>query len=385
MNNLFKNSLIFFSLFSILSCGEKSSDSASSSNLEITYEIDTVMVDAGDHFFFVKFGLSMSDVDKARKLFYNFNSQEMTMEIIDLENLNLKELRQYEKEGPNGIGGGFIMRIKVLPDESVLFYDFEGIHHVAPNGDKIATYKIEEMDWEGDELSEKQFINIPSLDTKDGNYFYGQYGTQGIEGKTAGLVQIDLSKNSLKLFPSDFLDFSNAYDISFDMGGGRSAKIPEKNLVRLVNDEVVIITSAKNSLWRWDLEGDSLINHSYQSQLTSNSKKGNFPMTTGSNDEFRAAMKEKSKEVNFGPLTEDSDQNVLWRYHKEMDRLTAGDTIIFKSILTAFDTDFRQLAESRMPEKFKLSDPIFYLDGMLWQFLNIDDEVAFVRVKPTLK
>lgn len=385
MNKLFKNSLIILSLFSILSCGEKSSDSASSSNLEITYEIDTVMVDAGEHFFFVQFGLSMSDVDEARKLFYNFNNDEMSMEIIDLENLNLKELRQYEKEGPNGIGGGFIMRIKVLPDESVLFYDFAGIHHVASNGEKIATYKIEEMDWEGDELSEKQLINISSLDTKDGNYFYGQYGTQGIDSKTAGLVQLDLSKKSLKLFPSDFLDFSNAYDISFDMGGGRAAKIPEQNLVRLVNDEVVITTSTKNSLWRWDLEGDSLINHSYQSQLTSNSKKGNFPVTVGSNDEFRAAMKEKSKEVNFGPLTEDSDQNVLWRYHKEMDRLTAGDTIIFKSILTAFDADFRQLGESRMPEKFKLSDPIFYLDGMLWQFLNIDDEVAFVRVRPTLK
>jgi hypothetical protein len=378
--------LLFLPLMAlIISCGEKSSDSGSTSNLELTYEIDTVMVDAGDHFFFVQFGLSMSDVDDARKLFYNFNNEEMSMEIIDLENLNLKEVRQYEKEGPNGIGGGFIMRIKVLPDESVLFYDFAGIHHVASNGDKIATYKIEEMDWEGDDLSEKQLINISSLDTKDGNYFYGQYGTQGIEGKTAGLVQIDLSKKSLKLFPSDFLDFSNAYDISFEMGTGRSAKIPEQNLVRLVIDEVVIITSAKNSLWRWDLEGDSLINHSYQSQFTSNNKKGNFPMTVGSNDEFRAAIKEKSKEVNFGTLTEDSDQNVLWRYHKEMDRLTAGDTIIFKSILTAFDPDFKQLAESKMPEKFKLSDPVFYLDGMLWQFLNIDDEVAFVRVKPTLK
>ena len=381
------NKNLLFPLFALvlLSCSSRnSSEENSSSEKDLSYEIDTVMVDPGDHFFFVKFGLSMSDVDEARKLFYNFNSEEMTMEIIDLENLNLKELRQYEKEGPNGIGGGFIMRIKVLPDESVLFYDFAGIHHVASNGEKIATYKIEEMEWEGDELSEKQVINISSLDTKDGNYFYGQYGTQGIDSKTDGLVQVDLAEKSLRLFPSDFLAFSTDYDISFDMGGGRRVKLPEQNLVRLVKDEVAIITSAKNQLWLWDLEGDSLINHSYQSQFTSNSKKGNFPASVGENDEFRAAMKEKSKEVNFGSLIEDSKQNILWRYHKEMDRLTAGDSIIFKNVITAFDTDFEQLAESRMPDNFTISNPVFSLDGMLWQYLNIDDEVAFVRVKPTI-
>lgn len=380
------NKLLFLPLIALIfSCGGNESESESSSSLELTYEIDTVMVDAGDHFFFVQMSLTMSDVDVARKLLYNFNNDAMTMEIIDLENLNLKEVRQYEKEGPNGIGGGFIMRVKLLPDQSVLFYDFVGIHHVDAEGTKIATYKIGEMAWEGDELSEDQEINIASLDTQDGNLFYGQYGTQGFDSKALGLVQIDLSKKSLRLLPSDFLDFTRGFDISFQMGERGMAKVPEQNLVRLVNDEVVITTSAKNTLWKWGLEGNSLINHTYQSLLTSNIKSGNYPMSLGSMEELRAAMKEKTKEVNFGTLIEDADQDILWRYHKEMDRVTAGDTIVFKNVLTAFDTDFAQVAESKMPEKFKSSDTVFFLDGMLWQFLNIDDEVAFVRVKPTLK
>jgi hypothetical protein len=379
-----KNLPIYLIVLFLISCGGDPEGSNSNQNLEISYEIDTVMVDAGDHFFFVQFGLGMSDVDKSQKLFYNFNNQDLKMEIIDLENLKLKEVKQFEKEGPNGIGGGFIMRVQLLPDESLLFYDFVGIHHVAKSGEKIATYKLEEIDWKGDQLADDEEINVSSLDTQDGKTFYGFYGTQGFDSKILGIAQINLSDQSLRLFPSDFLQFTNAFDISFSMGDRGAAKFPEQNRIRVVDNKILITTTAKNELWEWDMAQDSLINHAYQSQLTSNSKKGNYPMQVSSQEEFRAAIQEKNKEVSFGTLIHAPNQDKFWRYHKEMDRMTAGDTIIYKNVLTAFDEELNQLGETAFPEKFKNGDPVFYLDGMLWQFLNVDDEVAFVRVKPSL-
>ncbi|MDF2156373.1 DUF4221 family protein [Algoriphagus sp. CAU 1675] len=376
---------IYLLILTLFSCGGDPENSNATGDLEITYVIDTVMVDPGDHFIFVQYGLGMSDVDKSQKLLYNFNNQDMKMEIIDLENLKLKELRQYEKEGPNGIGGGFIMRIQVLPDESVLFYDFVGIHHVAKSGEKLATYKLEEIAWEGDALAEEEEINVSSLDTKDGKTFYGFYGTQGFESKTNGIAQLNVEDKTLRLHPSDFLQFTTAFDISFEMDGRGAAKFPEQNRIRMVGDKILITTTAKNELWQWDLAQDSLISHNYQSQLTSNIKKGNFPMQVSSPEEFRAAIKEKDKEVSFGEFTFSPDQDKFWRYHKEMDRMTAGDTIIYKNVLTAFNIDLSMLGETQMPEDFKNGNSVFYLDGMLWQFLNIDDEVAFVRVKPSLK
>ncbi|MFC3416450.1 DUF4221 family protein [Algoriphagus hitonicola] len=379
-----KNLFLLLSAALLFSCAGESEKSSDSGNLEISYELDTVMVDAGDHFFFVQFGLSMSDVDKSRKLLYNFNNQEMVMEIIDLENLKLKEVRQYEKEGPNGIGGGFIMRVQVLPDESVVFYDFNGIHHVAQSGEKIATYQLGEIEWEGANLPEGEEIDVSSLDTKDGKTFYGFFGTQGFDSKNSGIAQFNVIEKSLKLLPSGFLQFTSAYDISFSMDGRGAAKFPEQNRIRVVNDKILIMTSAKNELWQWDLAQDSLVSHTYTSQLTSNSKKGNFPIQVNSNEEWSAAIKEKNKEVNFGMLVQAPDQDKFWRYHKEMDRMTAGDTIIYKNVLSAFDQELNQLGEAALPEKFKNADPVFYLDGRLWHFLNIDDEVAFVRVKPNI-
>ncbi|WP_297336734.1 DUF4221 family protein [Algoriphagus sp.] len=382
MNNF--KALIVLVIAGSIACSSPENEKGERSSLGVSYEIDTVMVDAGDHFFFLNWNLGISDISADKKILFNLNPQTLLLEVVDLDNLKLMETIQLEKEGPNGIGGGFIMRIQVLPDESVVFYDFNGIHHVAKSGEKIATFQLGEIEWEGANLPEGEEIDVSSLDTKDGKTFYGFFGTQGFDSKNSGIAQFNVIEKSLKLLPSDFLQFTSAYDISFSMDGRGAAKFPERNRIRVVNDKILITTSAKNELWQWDLAQDSLVSHTYTSQLTSNSKKGNFPIQVNSNEEWSAAIKEKNKEVNFGMLVHAPDLDMFWRYHKEMDRMTAGDTIIYKNVLTAFDEDLNQLGETALPEKFKNADPVFYLDGKLWHFLNIDDEVAFVRVNPTI-
>jgi hypothetical protein len=64
-----------------------------------------------------------------------------------------------------------------------------------------------------------------------------------------------------------------------------------------------------------------------------------------------------------------------------MDRMK-GDTIVFKTVLTAFDPDFNQLHEELLPSDFILPRKYFARKGMIYLFLNIDDELAFVRLKP---
>jgi hypothetical protein len=61
-----------------------------------------------------------------------------------------------------------------------------------------------------------------------------------------------------------------------------------------------------------------------------------------------------------------------------------GDTILFKTVLTAFDPDFNQLHEELLPSDFTLPRKYFAREGMIYTFLNIDDELAFVRIKPKL-
>ncbi len=61
-----------------------------------------------------------------------------------------------------------------------------------------------------------------------------------------------------------------------------------------------------------------------------------------------------------------------------------GDKIVYKTVLTAFDPEFSQLHEELLPSNFNFPSKNFTRQGMIYSFLNIDDELAFVRIKPSL-
>ncbi|MEX0884203.1 MAG: DUF4221 family protein, partial [Cyclobacteriaceae bacterium] len=96
------------------------------------------------------------------------------------------------------------------------------------------------------------------------------------------------------------------------------------------------------------------------------------------------AVKEKSKQPSYSKWAYDKKGRLFWRFSKAMDHM-AGKDIVFKTILTAFDTRFNQVYECRLPEKFSYSDRFFIRDGMIHFFLNMDDEMAFVRFRPEFK
>jgi hypothetical protein len=382
-----KKLLLFTPILAILiSCTGGTSESGSGSGtLSINYELDTVMIDGGDHFFFVQYGLSMAVLDRENKQLLNYNPDKFEVEVIDLVGLKLKEVKTYEKEGPNGIGGGFIMKLQKLPNQNLIFYDYMGMHFLDPSGQKSKTLLFDQTKFSGDSLNGEETVDIPSLVTKDGKVFHGFYGVQSFDGATKGLAIVDLEKNSLKLIPSDILDFTSELTIDYEIDGRGAAQYPEQNYVHFEAGKMIISTSAKNQMWIYDPKSEEITSKSFVSELTSNSKKGAFPRKVSSSEGWGNAVKEKRKEVSFKDLVYDPVSERFWRFSTEMDRLTSRDSVVLKTVLTAFDKDLNQVAETRLPENFLASGSIFALDGYLWQFLNVEDEVAFVRLKPNFE
>jgi len=60
-----------------------------------------------------------------------------------------------------------------------------------------------------------------------------------------------------------------------------------------------------------------------------------------------------------------------------------ADSVIYKNVVTVFDSDYQMLHEE-VVEKFPGSNMSFFKDGMLYAYINLDDEMAFVRVKPSI-
>ena len=78
---------------------------------EMSFSVDTVIIDPGDEVIFLKYRLSNTDISKDGKYLFNFNEHDHTVEKINLDELRLEAKLPFEKEGPNGTGPNGVMRV----------------------------------------------------------------------------------------------------------------------------------------------------------------------------------------------------------------------------------------------------------------------------------
>lgn len=360
----------------LASCSsEKGTQENSAKKVEISYSIDTVMVDAKDEFLFLNWQIGIADVDTQNKLLYNLNPESLRLEVIDLEKLRLKELVQLEKEGPNGVGGGFILGLNKPSNGDLFLLDVSGIFQLAPDYSKIKKILFEGENLSNQGLPVDATIDIDAVVSNEGNRIASLYQEIGAKGKYLGLAVLNVDSEKLTLHPTDFLQYLKDLEIYMVQDGMTRISYPEQSNMQFHNNRLLINTAAKNEVWIYDLDKDSLTNKTYQSKLTSNSKPGNYERTTESMNRFQEEGKKKSSEVTFNPLIHDPERKVFWRTTKE------GE----KTVLTVFDEDMNMLGEKLIEEKYNAGNRPFFLNGAIYQFLNVDDEMAFVRLKPEIK
>ena len=135
-----------------------------------------------------------------------------------------------------------------------------------------------------------------------------------------------------------------------------------------------------------DLVSGVVLEVQLKSKLLTYEKPGTYPKIAHSKDQFDEFDELKNREVSFGRWVYDQDQEYFWRIARERKKETVGNPV-FSMVLTVLDKEFNQISETPLkPEQALLFDRLPYLSfvrkGMLYMFLNIDDEMAFVRFKP---
>jgi len=380
-----KKLILLLSIPLFFSCGE-SSDSESTSEFNFSYTLDTVRVDSGEDFIYLNWSLTSSDLSTDEKYFYNFKTGAAPtgLEVIDLEKLKLDRVIPMSLDGPNGIRSPYISKVYVLPDGTFYLSDNYEVYHFDQEGNKLSTLTYAKQEFEGEKLSDEQRILLNETVSVDGKTLLALYGGQQFGDSPEGLAIFDLENKRVKYKPTDLfkelekyqtiLYYESIHPLNMQMAA---------TYLKLKNDSLLYSNSAQNRLYFYHLKTDSLTSKSFTSKHTSSEAKSNYPSRSESEEEFQEISKEKSKGVNYGNFFFDDQNEVYWRFAKEMDRMK-GDTIVFKTVLTAFDPDFNQLHEELLPSDFTLPRKYFAREGMIYTFLNSDDELAFVRIKPKL-
>ncbi|SFT76640.1 protein of unknown function [Algoriphagus locisalis] len=380
-----KTRFLFLIFLAVLaSCSTKeSAENTEATTIDFSYEIDTVEIDPGEHLIYITSGMRTAAVSTDKKILYNLNPDAPELELIDLEALAYKESLPLELEGPEGIGMN-VSDFAVSEKEDFIFQSYQSFIKANSKLDHFKSLKFQSEYLSGDTLKENEVINFyfGAIYSKDGDHLFATYSEQGLGAIIKGLAIVDLQTMALKKVPIPELESLVDFNITrTDENGIRWTNNPEQVWLIEANNKIYLTHTVRNEAFIYDLKAGSLSKKTFHSILTADAKVGQYIKNTNSREEMRDAWAEKNKEVEFNTLIFDDTNRKFWRESQDLDHMI-GDMRVMKSVLTVFDENLNQLHEQELD--FSISEKMaFFKDGSLYSYINLEDELGFVRIKPS--
>ena len=370
MKKLFLGILIV----ALFSCSNK--QEVAETVFEKTFSIsiaDTVIIDPGEEILYLQNNMGQSYLGHEGKYLYNYNRQDNSLEIIDLDLLKLDNKIRFEREGPHGTGG-YIQHVTYHGGNMVLMAEYHQVNFFSTQAERLFQLKIIDQQFVGDSLEKGESLVTGGILDESENHFITTYN-RGF-GQPLGLAIINLENKTLKKIPISGVEDLAKFRISFSQDGGQSASYPS---IYLQNQDgkILISNSAVNEVYTYDLEKDTVIHHTFSSRITPDQQKIKAQPEVHSEEEFQKATRERSKEVTFLRFVHDSQTKRHYRFSQSLARETPEGNI-YKPILTIFDEHFNPLFETDELPFEKVFWKYFVKDGKLWLFENMEDEMGFI-------
>ncbi len=371
-----KNHLIILLSVLLFACGGNKTETKNDFS-DITFKMDTIMVDPREEILFLKWGISLSDLSSDKKFLFNFNLDDYTIEKINLDKLVLEEKLSFEKEGPNGTGDN-ISSIKLYKEDQVFFSGFNSIGLFNLTGEKIKDYPLNNFKFKGDSLSEDESFNWRMILDNEGKYLFGIISSY--TGESYSFGKLDFENKTLKKIPIKSFDIMKDYNFILQ---SMMVIMPDMNLMEW-DDKLILSNSVSSELSWFDFQQDTLFSKTYQSSLTADGKKGKYRNEVESVEELEKEQKAMQQEINFMvPFWDEVNQRFYRFSYAELDieaDSENGEKAKSKVYLTIMDKELNFLGESHVPVLDKSPGKHFAKDGKIWIHENINDEMGFVRL-----
>jgi hypothetical protein len=364
-----KQLYLIFASSLFIACSQNLKEASQNQMLSLTFELDTVMVDAGEDFISLQNWLQISDLSIDRDLLYNYNNTENRIEVISLEELKLTEKIYFDKEGPNGTGR--VMGFHNINDHTFFIKGLFSVEVFSKEAKRLSQFKFTAL--KAGILEDKDnFYNLDDgVFNSEKSTYFGFYNN----GKDIfkGLAILDLQKGSLKKVPIPELEELDKFRVKFETGGVSFGAI---HFLSYHKGKILVSNSAKNELLIYDLNGDRTSHISFTSHITPNAQQEVKMKNYDSQEAYDKAYKENDWEIKFGHWVWDPKSESFYRLSKQLFSVSENEKE-YKTVLTIFDKNFIQLYEGIIPLK-KSYHKMFFRKGKLYLFENINDELAFI-------
>ncbi|SFT47362.1 protein of unknown function [Algoriphagus locisalis] len=370
-----------FFLF-IGSCASKEEKKQGVSD-QIKISLDTVMIDAGEEFLYLQDQLYSSSLSADKSYLINFNRKDNSAERVDLNELKLERKIQYEKEGPNGIGD--YPQFTILPNQHILFWNYQFYKIFDQNGELVRDLELEEIVEEYLGVNE-YYARSLQQDERNPERFIAL--VTHWQSNTEFILDIDLQNQTYKKIDMpDWAKNSERYiKILYDgndAGGYGTGAYP-----LLANGNFLVSSNAFNEVHVFDFQSDSVHVQQWDTPLLGYEKEYVPPKTVEyTSGGIKDIERKIGEEISYGSLFWDEKNQRYFRFSDKKrfsEELNEYDSYVSTGAdvyLSIFDQEFNLISEAQIPELTQSPNVHFAKGGNIWIFENIDDEMAFVIMK----
>ena len=358
----------------IFSCQEKSSETLKQTNMleNLSFSIDTVVVDSGDELLNLGFGIRTFDLSEDSFFFFENNPPALVE--VDLESRTLIQKTEFETEGPDGVGN-FVAQVSIGPNEEVYVLGVPQLGIYDKKGKKQKDLKVTPTGIDS-QLAEN-FFALYSSSTYDFNRNQFYSWPMGEEIENTELVIIDVDAQTAQTVPIPEMEILRKYSVLANENGNYMAS--SQSVYFFIHQNKLLITnSAMGNFYEYDLKKDSLrlveVNH----QLIPNRLTGEVTQNLNSEQAFRQEMAKINSQVIYQKMMWDSSQNLFFRLATQVKMgESRNDPNEYKYFLLAYDENYKLVGESPIEGISNLISTYFFKDGKLWSYVNVEDELGF--------
>ncbi len=215
-----------------------------------TISMDKVMVDSKDEILSLKGDLMVSDLSSDTQFLYYINPMALTLEIVDLNQMEFVRRISYEEEGPNGLGR-FPMQFQALSDEQFFIGSFthRGIFDLEGNKIKNLNFKTEELgvDKIPPSYSEKSLMTDP----RDQSKLFSVWNDWGDGLSIFGLI--DTQGKTFQALPIPEFDYLSEFRMVFSEGGNPRAILGEQMALTSSNNKIILSHNIGSDLYVFEV------------------------------------------------------------------------------------------------------------------------------------
>jgi len=381
MKNLLRLSVYLLLLYS---CNQPSSTTKKIEGLDIA--VDTVMIATGDDIINLQFGISQSGISHDKKYLFNSGGTSAYLERINLETLSFEEKMIFDGEGPNAFGD-YVYGVSSDVNNNLILTSHYSTSIFNLEKQKLKNYLLIGRNFKGEQLEKREQFTSKIIPTKDYKTMFGL--VQNYDTGEIFFAIVNEETEVLRKVKLNGFERANDFSVRYQVGRGASVSPQNTEIVRLGN-KLIITNPVFSKIAVYDLVEENLRYYACIPTLTASEKMGAYTKEVNSREEFEIQKIEIGKEVTFLPLMTDSTTAQYVRISTiglpKMNDKGLPEMYDHKVYVSILNDSFEVIKEAEVANGIgKLfSNPIpqkpFLKDGKVWLYLNINDELAFVRL-----